>query len=254
MKNKNFNGILYGLALFIIFMIIDSSVATMKFPHHELIYATARFLFSLFVVYVFFKTMKTDKLFKYRLKLNNYNRFFIILLVLICLGLYFIINRGLNQIIDIFSKDIFTITSTLLLALSAGIFEEYLTRGFFFQSFFNIFKKNKLIMSSLLSSFLFGFLHIYNIFNKGLTPTLQQVFYATAFGLLLAALRISLNGLLLNVGLHTLVDFQLNLLSSVSPQNNTPWVGILVVFIPIALISFLAILSLNKEMKLISRF
>ncbi|MCK8617979.1 CPBP family intramembrane metalloprotease [Fructobacillus sp. M158] len=161
--------------------------------------------------------------------------------------IYFVLNDGINQIRTILSKDPIKIMATVMMSLSAGIFEEYLTREFLFQNFLKLFKNNKLILSSLLSSIIFGFLHLYNIFNIGLNTTLQQVFYATAIGLLFASLQIAFNGLILTVGLHSLIDFQLNLL--VHNDNVVPWSAIIIIFSPIVIISLLAIYLYEKEYK-----
>ncbi|MCK8617984.1 CPBP family intramembrane metalloprotease [Fructobacillus sp. M158] len=248
MKNKKINGFFYALILFIVFTIIDVSLSITKIPNQEFFYSLGRFVFSLIVVYLFFKTMKTDKIFKERLYLSKKNKFLTFLLVLIAIFIYFVLNNGINQIITILSKDFIKIMATVMMALSAGIFEEYLTRGFLFQSFLKLFNNNKLIISSVLSSLIFGFLHLYNAFDMGLNTTLQQVFYATAIGLLFAALRIAFNGLILTVGLHSLIDFQLNLLSS--SNNPVPWSVIIIIFTPIAIISLLATYLFEKEYKI----
>ncbi|MCK8617978.1 hypothetical protein LNP00_06375 [Fructobacillus sp. M158] len=71
MENKRLKGFFYTLILFIVFIIIDSLLSITKIPNQELFYSLGRSVFSLIVVYLFFKIMKTDKIFKKRLDLNK---------------------------------------------------------------------------------------------------------------------------------------------------------------------------------------
>ena len=83
------------------------------------------------------------------------------------------------------------------LLLSAGIFEEILVRGLFFSGILNLFQNNrfKLILTSLISSAIFGLLHLVNIIHSPVQAVLQQVFYVTVIGLVFAIIRITANSL-----------------------------------------------------------
>ena len=80
---------------------------------------------------------------------------------------------------------------SLLIALSAGIFEEFLVRGLFLSGFLNLFQNNsfKLLLTSLISSILFGLLHLINLIHNPVNAILQQVLYATILGLIFSILN-----------------------------------------------------------------
>lgn len=247
LAENSYNSLLWGCLFFILFIALDSFLPLIGFAAGTFGYSLGRIAYSLIVMYAFFKICKTDKIFYSRLNINLLNKILIAILIGISLAIYFVLNNGYDEIILIFSKGFKTSISTLFVALAAGIFEEFLTRGFFFRYFLKNKKQNSLILASVYSSVLFGVLHLYNIFFKGINPTLQQVFYATAIGLLFAALRIAFNGLLVTVILHSLIDFQLNLVKPHVNQADNSWASVLVIFIPVAIISLVTIFSLEKE-------
>lgn len=250
LKNKNFYNLLYGIILFVVFTMLDRFLPFIGFPAGTLGYSIARLGYALVVMYLFFKLNKTDKIFSVNLNLNILNKIFCLVLIFLALAIYFILNNGFNEIVLIFSKNVKVILSVFSVALAAGIFEEFLTRGFFFKYFFVNNNSNNLVLPSIYSSLIFGMFHLYNLFFKDVTSTLQQVFYAAVIGLLFSALRIIFNGLFVTVLLHSLVDLQLNLVTPNINTPATPWLFIFIIFIPIAIISLITIFSLEKEKNL----
>lgn len=137
---------------------------------------------------------------------------------------------------------------SLLVVLSAGIFEEFLVRGLFFSGILNLFQNNrfKLILTSLISSAIFGLLHLVNIIHSPVQAVLQQVFYVTVIGLVFAIIRITANSLWLPVLIHALIDFQPTITFETVDVN--PWLTLIIIYLPLALFSIITLSSLDKNL------
>ena len=90
-----------------------------------------------------------------------------------------------------------------------GMFEEALCRGLLFNSFKAFFGDNKkgVYLSSFLSAFLFGALHLGNLNGNNTLATLTQVIYATFFGIFFAAIYYRTGNLLACMIIHGAVDY-----------------------------------------------
>lgn len=135
-------------------------------------------------------------------------------------------------------------------AISAGFFEEYLTRGYLLNLMQRIFIKklsaeSSLILSIILSSVLFGCLHFINYAaGASIGAVFQQVFYATAFGFFFALVRIYSNTIIAGAIVHTLIDFQPEINAPVTVE---PWTHILLWSFPLFVLSFILILVIVKN-------
>ena len=98
----------------------------------------------------------------------------------------------------------------LLYCLLVGAFEEFIFRGIFFPSLLGYFNKDKksLIKAMILSSLLFGFMHILNLFNgAGLMETLLQICYSTLIGGLCVFVFVKTYNILCSILVHSTYNF-----------------------------------------------
>ncbi|MFS1280803.1 transposase, partial [Enterococcus lactis] len=127
--------------------------------------------------------------------------------------------------------------------------EESLARLLTFSAFLKMFKTKKytLVWASIASSCLFGLLHLSNLTMQSFNTTMQQIFYATVLGLCFSVIRIRFNGLSYVVLLHFLIDFQPTIANGAATSSS--WGEILLIFMPIAIVSIICLILLNKDNK-----
>ena len=119
---------------------------------------------------------------------------------LVLLADFFYLSAGAFGII----KAPHMIGTALTIALGAGFFEEYVSRGLFLKiAFQDGVKSSKQVLGVvLLSALSFGLAHLVNLTHQPLNATLFQVYYATRTG-----------SLWWTIVLHCLIDFASVLLS-----------------------------------------
>lgn len=158
-------------------------------------------------------------------------------------------NGLLDHVANMISGGWPVIWSSFIGAASAGIGEESWLRGLFFTAFLVMFSKKKgpLLKTALATSLLFGSLHLLNLLQAGSNPlaVFQQVFYATAFGLLFAVIRVGYNNLWLPMLLHFLIDFKPTIHEPVAVNE---WLIILLIFIPQAFLSLITLVKMDKDL------
>ncbi|MBM7636662.1 CPBP family intramembrane glutamic endopeptidase [Streptococcus saliviloxodontae] len=100
------------------------------------------------------------------------------------------------------------LVEALIIALCAGFLEEYLCRGLFIQYGFKgaSITYKQVIQVVLVSSLIFGFAHIGNIFVQGLSLTLYQMFYASVLGVYFAAIVLRTRTLWWTIFIHFMID------------------------------------------------
>ncbi|NRE73934.1 transposase, partial [Enterococcus faecium] len=127
--------------------------------------------------------------------------------------------------------------------------EESLARLLTFSAFLKMFKTKKytLVWASIASSCLFGLLHLSNLTMQSFNTTMQQIFYATVLGLCFSVIRIRFNGLSYVVLLHFLIDFQPTIANGAATSSS--WGEILLILMPIAIVSIICLILLNKDNK-----
>lgn len=96
-------------------------------------------------------------------------------------------------------------------SLVIGIFEEVVFRGVMFNYFVFLFRKSNksILLAGLLSSIIFGLLHIINALYGGAewAYTLYQVAYASALGFLFAMVYVQTKNIVAPILLHMLIDW-----------------------------------------------
>lgn len=172
----------------------------------------------------------------------------IIMTIIYFIGLIlFCTTVGISNWGAVFILDLSDKLVVILIALAAGIVEELLCRNLIFNLFIKCFDNTKwiLIWASLSSSIVFGLIHLANLTHQPCISTLQQIFYAFAFGVMLCFVHIFSNRIWPCILLHFLMDLQADISQPVSVQS---WEPILLEFIPIIIISLLAIYFYNRDL------
>lgn len=204
------------------------------------------FIFIVFIAFIIYRYVKTLKLLKQSILFKNIisTSLFILFLIVFLI----IVVHPINNIKGVFNTSPGNILKCFIIALTAGIFEEFLVRILIFDGFSQLFnnKKYNLLLASIYSSILFGIFHLSNLSFQSMDITLQQVFYAMALGLVFCFIRLKTNGILICILLHGLIDFQPNIADSGTASS---WSSLLIIFIPVILISILCIYIANKTIR-----
>ncbi|EHO51845.1 CPBP family intramembrane glutamic endopeptidase [Lentilactobacillus kisonensis] len=213
----------------IIILIIFVFMAFALFDSGEVTYAKARLLFSLIVLFIIYREVGTFKVTKPRVKLStNLKLWFMII------GISLIVMAWQEQLPSriLLNLNSTTLAENTMFALAAGIFEESLTRGLFFSIFLQNMQYRsrslKFTRSALYSALIFGSLHLMNLRSGNSGAIIQQIFYAFALGVVLAAIRVTTNTLFWGIGLHFLMDWQPGIAST--PSVATSWLPVLLIF------------------------
>lgn len=180
-----------------------------------------------------------------RRKLSVYQ--LLIFILVFCIYLFVYVMGPLDETRKLFFLPVYSIIPCVVAATEAGIIEEYLIRGYLFQLIFNRFKYSKYVLtiSACLSSFIFGCLHLLNLFSgKDVIATFQQVFYAMCLGVFLAGIRILFNRIYMGAILHTMFDMQSTIIGD---SVASPWMPILILFGSIFLLSLLLVISYDRK-------
>lgn len=133
---------------------------------------------------------------------------------LLLISLMFLILNIVLGIIEGANFDIPTILNLATFCLLIGIVEEFLCRGWLLNEFLERFSDSKknIIFSIILSSIIFGFIHIFNIMTgQSLADTLVQVLSATIFGMCLGLIYYKTKNIWSVVLIHAIWDFCLML-------------------------------------------
>ncbi len=158
----------------------------------------------------------------------------------------------INLIGSIASLDSFSLLkfiNVLILSIFVGVAEEFLCRGWLQNEFLERYSdnKNSVIVSIILSSLVFGFMHIMNLSTQTLFETILQIVNAVALGLLLGSIYYKTKNIWSVIALHAFYDFaiflgEMNLVKDCT--YNTPTLGVtLVSSIGIIVISAIWVLS-----------
>ena len=103
------------------------------------------------------------------------------------------------------------LANTIVFCIFIGIAEEFLCRGWIQNEFMERFSNSKkeVIISIILSSLVFGFMHIINLSVQGVLETIIQIFNATALGVLLGSIYYKTKNIWSIIFLHSFYDFAL---------------------------------------------
>jgi len=100
-----------------------------------------------------------------------------------------------------------TICLFLLKNFMIGYYEEVLCRGFMLNALRNKYGDRGLLWAVLLSSFIFGLMHLIGVFGgAALVPTISQAIYATFIGVFFCGVYIRVGNLWSVIIIHALID------------------------------------------------
>ncbi|MBM6872337.1 CPBP family intramembrane glutamic endopeptidase [Lactobacillus crispatus] len=130
------------------------------------------------------------------------------LTALFCVIVFILYLAKASQWVQVMHKSVMSIITILLLAVAAGLCEEFLFRDLLFNLFTKILSKRRyvLLWSAILSSICFGLAHFVNLARQDFVVTFQQVIAVTSIGLMLCTIRILTNNMWLNVIMHIAFD------------------------------------------------
>jgi len=163
------------------------------------------------------------------------------------LGLPVIIISIISLITNAFTLNEFNLgnfTNLLFYAFSVGVAEEFLCRGWVQNEFIERFGKNRkqVIWSIVLSAFIFGGMHLGNVFaGQTLFVTLLQVAQTTAVGTLLGVIYYRTKNIWVPVFLHGFYDFsimlgEVNSLKDCTTNNPSQSIAIFSIIVSLLLI------------------
>ncbi len=163
-----------------------------------------------------------------------------------------LVITALNLFSSISSLTSFSLSkfiNVIIFCILIGIAEEFLCRGWIQNEFIERYSENKrsVILSIVLSSLVFGLMHITNIYMQSLFETILQIINATALGILLGSIYYKTKNIWSVICLHAMYDAaiiigEMNLIKDCT--YNDPTLGVTIVNgIGIILISAIWILS-----------
>lgn len=167
-----------------------------------------RLVFAVVVAGIVYYVLGTMKIFEKKIKLGTFAKIWGFIFG-ICLGGLFLLISILGH--SAMMMHVKTLAADTMMALSAGIFEEFLCRGLLFSAFLSVFEKTKYKFTgaALASGIFFGLFHFMNLISgQGIAQTLQQATYAFVIGAIFASIRLTTNTLVWVVLIHWLIDWQ----------------------------------------------
>ena len=230
----------------IIYLVVYSLAGRLEFQSQS-IWMQILYLGIVCVLTITFKKFyKTDKVF---IKLPKEGKVKIITIIFCALVilLYALLGSVVSWA-EVFESMPEMMWGSICVALAAGIGEEVLCRVLLFNLFAKIFENKKyvLVWASLASSILFGLFHLINLTHgAAINATMQQVFYATAIGLIFSYIHIFTNRIWLCIVMHFLLDLQPNI--GTMEAQASPWGLILLIFGTAMIVSLFSIYVFNRR-------
>lgn len=178
---------------------------------------------------------------------------------LLLFPLYIVLINSPDSVEIFYNIPIINYIALILWALSVGLSEEFMLRGFVQSLFIKHFAKTKrtLIFSVVGAAFIFGVLHLVK-FDKGLYGEITQVLYATFIAVMFGALLLRTYKIWPLVILHALIDVSGNLerfqvnettihLTASSPQGLTDSIVITFLLLPCFIYGLILLRKVNIE-------
>lgn len=208
------------------------------------VYTACIFLFALFCLFLFLRVRRGNRLLKKDVPVCVLS---IVFLVIFIIGYVFTLFDVTGNIRAVLAQPLQSILINTFTALTAGIFEETVFRGYAADAFCAWYKKTKhpLCRSALWTSLIFGLMHLSNMNGTNTDEVLIQVFYACMLGLALYACRLLSNSLALPVLLHFLIDLQPDILTE--DVASGPFSAYVITFLPLGILAFVTIYHTEKN-------
>lgn len=196
-----FAGFLLEITLFfLVYFLYDASIIDRN--KIRLIFSILVFIFSII-------TIGTTKVFKIRPNISKRFTLYFLSFVLPYIALY-VFHWHIIDFNEFINSPSFL--SDTFLALSSGIFEETIFRGFMFTGMLGLFDyfdlKHKILIASIFSSILFSSTHLWNLlYADNYLYVILQLLDTFLFALIMVCIRITTNGILLCILLHFISDW-----------------------------------------------
>lgn len=207
----------------------------------------ARLIFALVVAGIVFYVLGTMKIFQTKIKLGTFAKIWEFIFGICLGGLFLLISILGHTALMMHAK---TVVADTMMALSAGIFEEFLCRGLLFSAFLSVFKqaKYKFTEAALASGIFFGLFHFMNLISgQGFFPTLQQATYAFVIGAIFASIRLTTNTLTWVVLIHALIDWQPGISVTHTVSSLASWPVFLAVWGTILVVTVIFLIAFDSS-------
>ncbi|MGI6178032.1 MAG: CPBP family intramembrane glutamic endopeptidase [Eubacterium sp.] len=134
------------------------------------------------------------------------------------------------------------------LALCAGLSEEVMFRFVLADGFAQIFKNSKhmLLLTSIVSSIIFGTIHLNNLSGTNTLLVIEQVVSAFVVGLSLCIVRMLFDRLWPVVLIHTLIDFQPSIVQPLEGEPFSVW-AMLYVYGSLLILNIIALVLMDDK-------
>ncbi len=149
----------------------------------------------------------------------------------------------------LFQEDMHAVFRVVLLAGAAGIFEETMVRGYAADATHRWTAKCRypVLLTGVLTSLLFGLLHLSNLHGDNASQVWIQVFYACMIGLALYALRSISGSIWLPLITHILIDLQPGLGDGVTASGSFALYA--EIFLPLGVLSLCYLFLLEDAVR-----
>lgn len=188
---------------------------------------------------------KTTKVFSKRLKLKKST--WVIAIILLAFFGFIVIFGKLGNWIAVFKLSSTPMIMTFCVALCAGIGEEFLMRNLAFNTCLAFLKNSRysIFWSSVISSAVFGLIHLVNLTHQSWNATGQQVFYAFALGLIFMLIHVLTNNMKVTPIVHFLFDLQPAIRSMSVGESS--WSNILIFWGILIVLSLISLWLINRD-------
>lgn len=189
---------------------------------------------------------RTTKVLQKRLHFNKAQKIWSgILIVFMLPYLIFLVM----QLVDTVRQPINKIFAAFMMAIMAAVVEELLFRGLLFNSMLSFFYRQRyiLLIASIISSSLFGLIHLINASHQHLKSTIGQILVTFTMGLLFIYLRLLSNGIIWCIIFHFVIDFKPAILSSNTGTHGAPLLQVFLVLLPIIIVGLICIWLFNRQ-------
>lgn len=135
----------------------------------------------------------------------------------------------------------------LILAINAGVIEEFLFRGILFNACLEYFSSTRymFVWTSISTSLVFGMLHLINAVHQPLLSTVGQMIFAFGLGMIFSYLRLITNGISAGILLHVWQDTSITI--TTNNWGNSNIIVVLAIAIVEALLVLLCVYFYNKK-------
>ena len=213
MKGNKRNLFIFFLEMLIVFMIIDflmtivaSGVAssTLLYKYGNDLIVEIFYSLTILIVMLLFKNS-----YVFTEKKERFWSSILLAVPMIVISLY----NFAYSILSLGSFNIASFINMLIFCIFVGIAEEFLCRGWLQNEFIERYSSNKkeIIVSIILSSLIFGFMHIVNISVQTVFETIIQIINATTLGFLLGSIYYKTKNIWSVIFLHAFYDFSIML-------------------------------------------